>query len=83
MYTGGQEFKTKRLSWFGGLIVYWMKEAFRTGHYREGITLLVSKGWMIRLAVGRRAAARIHGRQPVEVIRLEQDEAAEPVLAAH
>ena len=81
LYPGGRQDKTRRFSWFGGLIFYWMKEALRAGHYRDGLTLLVSKGWMILLATVRRAAAWMIGRQPVEVIRLEQDEAAEPLIA--
>ena len=82
VYPGGLEYKAKRLFWFGGLIFYWMKEALRTGHYRVGLKLLVSKGWMILLACVRRTAAWMKGRQPVQVIRLEQDEAAERVLTA-
>lgn len=81
LYPGGREYRTKRLSWFGGLILYWMKVALRTGHYRDGLTLLVAKGWMILLGTGRRAAAWMNGRQPVKVIRLERDESAGPVLA--
>lgn len=83
VYPGGAECKIKRSAWFGGLIFYWMKEALREGHYHDGLTLLFSKGWMILLAIARRAAARVSGRQPVEVIRLGQDEASDPVLAAH
>ena len=83
LYPGGQEYKAKRSAWFGGLIFYWMKAALRAGHYRDGLMLLVTKGWMILLAVVRRTAAWIDGRQPVKVIRLEQDEVAESVMAVH
>jgi len=80
LYPGGREDKAKRSAWFGGLIFYWMKIALRTGYYRDGLTLLLSKGWMILLATGRRAAAWMNGRHPVQVIRLEHDECAEPVV---
>jgi glycosyltransferase involved in cell wall biosynthesis len=81
LYPGGQKFKTKRAAWFGGLIFYWVKEAWRIGLYRDALRLLFSKGWMIVWASVRRGWAWIRGRQPVEIIRLEEQEAAEPVMA--
>jgi glycosyltransferase involved in cell wall biosynthesis len=72
LYPGGRENWVRRSAWFGGLIFYWTKEAIRTGLYFEGLLLLASKGWMILLAMMRRARAWILGRKPVEVLRLER-----------
>lgn len=71
LYPGGRANSLKRAAWFGGLIFYWMKEAIRTGLYREGLTLLASEWWMILLAVMRRGTAWVVGRKPVEILPLE------------
>ena len=61
----------KRSAWFGGLLFYWIKEALRSGRYRDALILLALKWWMILLAVIRRGMARIVGRKPVETLLLE------------
>ncbi|HEY2646982.1 MAG TPA: glycosyltransferase family 2 protein [Candidatus Acidoferrales bacterium] len=75
-YPGGREHWFKRASWFGGLIFYWTKTALRAGHYRDAFILLLSGWWMILFAVIRRSAAWIAGRKPIEMLALEQDNAA-------
>lgn len=73
MYPGGSEYAAKRAAWFGGIIFYWMKEAFKSGNYRGGLHLLTTKWWLILLAVVCRAKAWIAGRKPVEILSLERD----------
>ncbi|MFZ0630757.1 MAG: glycosyltransferase family 2 protein [Acidobacteriaceae bacterium] len=71
-YPGGQEQKLRRSIWFGGLIFYWMKEAFSTGFYRDGFALLAAKWWLIFLAAINRGVIRITGRKPVETLALKE-----------
>jgi len=70
---GGRECRVRRTAWFGGLIFYWAKEALRAGLYRDGFTLLASKGWVVLLAVVRRGAARIVGRRTIETLPVNQN----------
>jgi len=80
-YPGGRESWVQRSSWFGGLIFYWTKTAMRAGLYQDAFVLLAAGWWMILFAVIRRGAARLLGRKPVEILRLERPEQSE-VLAA-
>ena len=73
VYPGGRECRVRRTAWFGGLIFYWAKEALRAGLYRDGFTLLASKGWVVLLAVVRRGAARIVGRRTIETLPVNQN----------
>lgn len=75
-YPGGREQELRRTIWFGGLIFYWMKEAISTGFYRDGLSLLAAKWWMILLAAFRRATIRLTGRKPVETMALKETPAA-------
>ncbi len=75
-YPGGRELEMKRSVWFGGLIWYWIKQAFRRGLYREGFSLLASKGWMVLLACIWRGKAWIVGRRRVEILHLGQSSQA-------
>ena len=83
VYPGGAKYNTRRASWFGGLIYYWVKKSLRTGHYRDGFRLLLTGWWMILLAIVHRAVARIFGRKRVEILQLEHEQRSEPVLAIH
>lgn len=71
-YPGGREQSLRRSIWFGGLIYYWMKEALSTGFYRDGLTLLAAKWWLIFLAAVNRGVIRISGRKPVETLSLTE-----------
>jgi glycosyltransferase involved in cell wall biosynthesis len=72
VYPGGRRYWFERSAWFGGLIFYWAKEAFRSHLYRQGFKLLIGRGGFVLLASIRRAAARLIGRKPVEVVLLSQ-----------
>lgn len=82
-YPGGRRQEVKRTAWFGGLILYWFKEAFRTGLYREGLTLLASKGWMILWAVIWRSKSWIAGRENVKILRLGKNDPAKGFVEIH
>lgn len=71
LYPGGRQHWLERSAWFGGLIFYWVKEAFRCHLYSLGFKLLISKAWLIILGSIRRGAARLTGRRPVQVLPLE------------
>jgi len=73
-YPGGAKQKLRRDIWFGGLIFYWTREAFRTGFYREGFSLLAATWWLIVLAVLRRGAALVGGRKRVETVALREEQ---------
>ena len=72
-YPGGRKHQVQRSAWFGGLILYWAKEAIRTGRYWDGFSLLASGWWMILLALIRRIMALLLGRKPVERLPLKHD----------
>lgn len=71
VYPGGRRAWIKRSAWFGGLLFYWIKEALRSGRYRDALILLTSRWWMILLAAIRRGMAWTAGRQPVETLLFE------------
>lgn len=73
VYPGGRICRVRRTAWFGGLIFYWAKEAVRAGLYRDGFTLLASKGWLVLLAVIWRGAAWIVGRRTIETLPVDQN----------
>jgi glycosyltransferase involved in cell wall biosynthesis len=78
-YPGGRAVRMKRAVWFGGLIFYWAKEGMRSGHFRDALKLLFTDGWMVLLALIRRAGAWIAGRRPIEVLTLEPNAPENPV----
>ena len=78
-YPGGRAVRIKRAVWFGGLIFYWGIEGMRSGHFLEGLKLLFANGWMVFLAVIRKAGARIAGRKPIQVLTLEPNAPENPV----
>jgi len=65
-YPGGSKFRFERSVWFGGLVFYWVKEAIRTGSYKEGLRLLTFGWWMLLLALIMRGRAVLLGRKPLE-----------------
>ena len=65
-YPGGLKCKIERSAWYGGLAVYWAKEAIRIGFYWKGFKLLVSCWWMILFAVMKRGMSFVLGRKPIE-----------------
>jgi glycosyltransferase involved in cell wall biosynthesis len=71
LYPGGREIWLERSAWFGGLIFYWTKTAMQARLYRDAFVLLATGWWMILLAIVRRGTARIVGRRPIEILRLE------------
>jgi glycosyltransferase involved in cell wall biosynthesis len=71
LYPGGREHWLERSAWFGGLIFYWVKKAFRCHLYSLGSRLLITKAWLIMLASIRRGAAWLIGRRPVRVLPSE------------
>ena len=72
-YPGGRKCRVERSAWFGGLALYWAKEAIRTGCYRDGLNL-IALGWrMILLALIRRSVALLLGRKPIERLPLRHD----------
>ena len=72
-YPGGRKCRIERSAWFGGLALYWAKEAIRTRRYRDGFNLLASGWWMILLALIRRSMAVLLGRKPIEQLPLPHD----------
>lgn len=76
-YPGDRKQQIRRTIWFGGLIFYWMKEAFSTGFYRDGFALMAARWWMILLAALRRAGTRVTGRNPVETLSLKETPAVQ------
>jgi glycosyltransferase involved in cell wall biosynthesis len=72
-YPGSQKCRLERSAWFGGLVLYWAKEAIRTRCYRDGFNLLASGWWMILLALIRRSMALLLGRKPIERLPLRHD----------
>lgn len=70
IYPGGRKARIARSAWFGGLVFYWANEAMRNGLVLKGLSMLITHGWMILLAVARRLGALIGGRKPVEVLSL-------------
>jgi glycosyltransferase involved in cell wall biosynthesis len=72
-YPGSQKCRIERSAWFGGLVLYWAKEAIRTKRYRDGFNLLASGWWMILLALIRRSMALLLGRKPIERLPLRHD----------
>ena len=81
-YPGGRAVRLKRAVWFGGLIFYWAKEGLRSGHFLDTLKLLFTYGWMVLLAVIRKAGAFVAGRRPIEVLTLEPN-APENPLGSH
>jgi glycosyltransferase involved in cell wall biosynthesis len=81
-YPGGRAVRMKRAVWFGGLIFYWAKEGLRGGHFLDALKLLFTDGWMVVLAVIRKAAAFVAGRRPIEVLTLEPN-APENQVGSH
>lgn len=71
-YPGDRKQRIRRSIWFGGLIFYWMKEAFSTGFYKDGFALMAAKWWLIGLAALNRGLIRITGRKPVETLALKE-----------
>jgi glycosyltransferase involved in cell wall biosynthesis len=78
-YPGGRAVRMKRAVWFGGLIFYWGIEGMRSGHFLDGLKLLFTNGWMVALAVIRKAGAWIAGRRPIQVLTLEPNAPETPV----
>ena len=70
-YPGDRKCQVERMAWFGGLSLYWAKEAMRIGHYWEGFNLLASSWWMIVLAIIRRGLSFVLGRKPIELMPLK------------
>jgi hypothetical protein len=70
-YPGDGKCKVQRSAWFGGLALYWAKEAIRAGHYKNGVKLLSSSSWMILLAVIRRGVSFVMGRRPIEQLTIK------------
>lgn len=66
----------RRRVWFGGLIFYWIIQALRAGLYGDAYRALARHGWLVPLAIAKRAAAIIVGRRQSESLhfRLELDE---------
>lgn len=71
LYPGTRKQRLERSAWFGGLIFYWVKTAFRSHLYRLGFRLLIRNAWLIVLASIRRGAACLTGRRPVQIAPLE------------
>ncbi len=69
-YPGNRKCRIERSAWFGGLTLYWAKEAIRTGLYREGFQLIAAGWWKILLALFRRGMAMAKGRKPIEQLPL-------------
>jgi hypothetical protein len=71
LYPGGRERRFERYAWFGGLVIFWTKRAWRAGLRKEAFRLAAS-GWLMMLAaVSRRSMSRLRGRRPVESLRLQ------------
>jgi glycosyltransferase involved in cell wall biosynthesis len=68
LYPGGRKHWLERSAWFGGLIFYWVKKAFRCRLYSLGFRLLITKAWLIMLASIRRGMAWLIGRRPVHIL---------------
>ena len=80
-YPGGRRVSMKRSAWFGGLIFYWAKEGMQNGLFFDVLKLVFANGWMVLLAMIRRAVVRSAGRRPVEVLTLESITSDNPVTS--
>lgn len=81
-YPGDRRVQRKRAVWFGGLIFYWAKEGMLSGHFLDGLKLLLTNWWMVFLGIMRRGVAWIAGRRPMEVLTLEPN-ATEDAVSSH
>jgi glycosyltransferase involved in cell wall biosynthesis len=70
-YPGGREGRFERRVWFGGLVFFWIKRAFRAGLYWDALGLFASGWLMILTAIGRRAFIRfVKGQRPIETLEI-------------
>jgi len=71
-YPGGPERRLERYAWFGGMVVFWIKRAMRSGLY-AGAAGLIADGWpMVLAAVKQRTIAWLLGRAPMENVALKR-----------
>jgi glycosyltransferase involved in cell wall biosynthesis len=72
-YPGGRKHRIERSAWFGGVALYWAKEAIRTRHFAYGFNLIALSWRIILLALIRRSTALLLGRKPSEELPLQYD----------
>jgi hypothetical protein len=69
-YPGGHDNRGQRYAFLGGPALFWVRKAYKSGLYREGLRLLAS-GWPMIFAAGfRRLAVSVRGRRAVQTIAL-------------
>lgn len=70
LYPGGAGRRFERRGLIGGIAVHWIKRALKSGLRAEALKLSVRSAAMVSAALARRATLMVHGRRPVEKIRM-------------
>ena len=78
IYPGGKENRFIREAWFGGLILFWVRRAWKAGFRKSALRLAFRTCRMIAAAVLRRSFIRIAGRQPIEAFAFDWTPQANP-----
>jgi hypothetical protein len=79
-YPGGRSGRFERFAFIGGPVLFWVRKAFRTGFYSEGLRLFVA-GWpMIMAAIANRFVAILRGRSPFQTVAFPVPTARPPVV---
>ena len=71
IYPGGKRNRFIREAWFGGLILWWVRRAWKAGFRKSALRLAFSGRRMIAAAVLRRSFTRITSRRPLEEIEFQ------------
>ena len=70
IYPGGESRRFERRGLIGGVAVHWIKRAMKSGLRAEAVKLWMRSATMVSAALARRATLMLHGREPVEKIRM-------------
>lgn len=69
-YPGGQRRRFERSAFFGGIVFFWAKRAFKARLYWDAAKLLARAWPMVLAAVIRRLGVILRGRRPSETIEM-------------
>lgn len=70
LYPGGSSRRLERRGLIGGVAVHWVTRALKSGLRAEAAKLTARSAGMTSAALARKVAVKLHGRQPVEKIRM-------------